>query len=373
MELNDGLRMILRKHLPWSKCRLDCFIGLLLALIQSKRMNLTQLALNFGGQATLKSRYRRLQRFFQAVVFDYDAVARLIMQLFDFYKNPYYLTLDRTNWKWGKTDLNILTLAIAYKGMAVPVYWLVLNKQGNSNQRERIALLKRFVSQFGRKNIRGVLADREFIGDQWWQWLTDHHIPYLIRMKDNQLVVTNPGASRKVRALFRNVKVGEKRALGQRQRIGRQWVWLSTLKLESGELLVVASNLRFSDAIQIYAERWQIENLFQCLKGRGFHLEDTRLTRYYRIKKVMALQAIAFCWAHKIGEWKHQAVKPLKTKKHGRLECSLFRYGLDELTNHLLRTVKTAEDNLRFWILFLCPPDMIDYEQGTSDSIALRC
>ena len=153
MELNDGLRMILRKHLPWSKCRLDCFIGLLLALIQSKRMNLTQLALNFGGQATLKSRYRRLQRFFQAVVFDYDAVARLIMQLFDFYKNPYYLTLDRTNWKWGKTDLNILTLAIAYKGMAVPVYWLVLNKQGNSNQRERIALLKRFVSQFGRKNV----------------------------------------------------------------------------------------------------------------------------------------------------------------------------------------------------------------------------
>ncbi|MDI1231729.1 MAG: hypothetical protein PSU93_11315, partial [Methylobacter sp.] len=46
--------------------------------------------------------YRRLQRFFQEVVFDYDAIARLIMQLFDFYDKAYYLTLDRTNWKWGK-------------------------------------------------------------------------------------------------------------------------------------------------------------------------------------------------------------------------------------------------------------------------------
>jgi hypothetical protein len=27
------------------------------------------------------------------------------------------LILDRTNWKWGKTPINILMLSIAYKGM----------------------------------------------------------------------------------------------------------------------------------------------------------------------------------------------------------------------------------------------------------------
>jgi len=97
MELSDGLRVILKGHLDWGKCRLDCFVGMLLAFVWLKRMNLTQLA--FASQAAPKSRYRRLQRFFQEAVFDYDAIAHLIMQLFDFYEKSYYLTLDRTNWK----------------------------------------------------------------------------------------------------------------------------------------------------------------------------------------------------------------------------------------------------------------------------------
>lgn len=373
MELSDGLRVILKSHLGWSKSRLDCFISLLLALIRAKRMNLTQLVLHFEGQASVKSRYRRrAQRFFQTVAFDYDALAHLIVQLLGFDRKSYYLTLDRTNWKWGKANLNILTLAIAYQGIAVPVYWLVLNKQGNSNQRERIALLKRFVSQFGRQAILGLLADREFIGDDWWRWLTDNCIPYLIRMKENQLLTTNRNSTPKVETLFRDMTAGEQRQLGKRQRIGQQWVWLSGLKLESGELLILASNQRFEDPMRLYALRWEIENLFQSLKGRGFNLEDTRLTRYYRIKKVLALQAIALVWAHKTGEWKHHSVKPLKIKKHGRPECSLFRYGLDELTQRLLQASRTAEETLRLWMLFLCSPDMIDYARSDGNTIVLQ-
>jgi len=41
-------------------------------------------------------------------------------------------------------------LAIAYKGTAIPVYWILLDKRGNSNTRERIALMKRFIKQFGK-------------------------------------------------------------------------------------------------------------------------------------------------------------------------------------------------------------------------------
>jgi len=70
------------------------------------------------------------------------------------------------------------------------------------------------------------------------------------------------------------------------------------------------------------------QTLFQCLKGRGFNLEDTRLTRYCSIKKMMAVLALTFCWAHKTGEWKYTVIKPLKNKAHGRPAKSLFRYGL---------------------------------------------
>lgn len=70
------------------------------------------------------------------------------------------------------------------------------------------------------------------------------------------------------------------------------------------------------------------QTLFGCLKGRGFNFEDTHITDHERIKKLFALLAIAFCWCHKIGEWRHE-FHPIKIKKHGRPAISFFRYGLD--------------------------------------------
>jgi len=46
-------------------------------------------------------------------------------------------------------------------------------------------------------------------------------------------------------------------------------------------------------------------------------------------KQVMALLAIAFCWAHKTGEWKHQANKNEKTWTEGAKFVSL-RAGLSD-------------------------------------------
>lgn len=77
------------------------------------------------------------------------------------------------------------------------------------------------------------------------------------------------------------------------------------------------------------------QSLFSCLKTRGFNFEDTRIINPERVKKVFALLAIAFCWAHKTGEWRHEQ-KKIKIKKHGRPAFSLFRYGLDYLVDVLM-------------------------------------
>ncbi|SKA94941.1 hypothetical protein SAMN02745130_03701, partial [Thiothrix eikelboomii] len=90
----------------------------------------------------------------------------------------------------------------------------------------------------------------------------------------------------------------------------------------------------------------------------------THFTKPPRIKKMMALLAIGFCWAHKVGEWKEKTVKPLKVKKHGRKEQSIFRYGLDYLTDLLTGSGREALDNLRLVILFLCPPQFMVVEDG---------
>ncbi|KLT90982.1 hypothetical protein T633_0557 [Acinetobacter baumannii MRSN 58] len=84
---------------------------------------------------------------------------------------------------------------------------------------------------------------------------------------------------------------------------------------------------------------WEIETLFSCLKGRGFNLENTRLTDPRRVKKLIAVLAISFCWCYLTGEWQHDQKKAIKIKKHGRLSMSLFRYGLDYVQMAIQRLI----------------------------------
>ena len=97
------------------------------------------------------------------------------------------LNLDRTNWKWGKRNINILMLAIVYRGIAIPILWTLLNKRGNSDTKERIALIQRFIAIFGKDRIVNVFADREFIGEQWFTWLIEQDINFCIRVKKTSL------------------------------------------------------------------------------------------------------------------------------------------------------------------------------------------
>lgn len=104
---------------------------MLLALVRLKRIKLTQLALAFTSPAAPKSRYRRLQRLFQEVVFDYYAMAHLIMRLFDFRKKSFYLTLDRTNWKWGEKNLKAYPCRPVARQVIMPqAKWSMPDKYG---------------------------------------------------------------------------------------------------------------------------------------------------------------------------------------------------------------------------------------------------
>lgn len=80
----------------------------------------------------------------------------------------------------------------------------------------------------------------------------------------------------------------------------------------------------------------------QFTKTRGFRFEATHLTQRVRIKKMMAVLAIGFCWAHKTGEW-HASRKPIRFAKHRhslRPQSSYMRYGLDYLRDIITNPFK---------------------------------
>ena len=131
------LRTILSHFFDWRKCRLDCLGQIIQALFIVRTINLTQVASAFKSEVKEESSYRRVCRFFTGFTFDMSRIVLLVFRLFPL-GDKCTLILDRTNWKWGKTPINILMLSIAYRGIGIPLFRVVLNLEGNSCAEDRI-------------------------------------------------------------------------------------------------------------------------------------------------------------------------------------------------------------------------------------------
>ena len=81
---------------------------------------------------------------------------------------PWTLAVDRTNWKVGAIDHNILMLAVVHEGVAIPWLWWMLDKRGNSNQTERILLMEEFRDLFAEVKVASLTAERELVGSDWF-------------------------------------------------------------------------------------------------------------------------------------------------------------------------------------------------------------
>lgn len=324
-----SLEQTLAQNLPWHKARIKFVAAFIVALVTVKTVNLVELACAFAGRAQQDSQYKKLQRFFRFFALPYADVARFVVQLLGV-PGPWTLTLDRTNWKFGQAELNLLVLGIVHQGIAYPVVWWSLDKAGNSSTEERITVLEIFLDLFGQAQIACLLADREFVGRQWLSWLREQGINFHLRVHANYLVTNGRGKLVPAYKLFRATRVNTPLVLPQPRRMWNDTWYFSGCYLGSGEYLILVSLTRPEDAVEQYARRWEIETLFAALKTRGFCLEATHLTAPERLDRLVALLALTFCLCHKLGEWLHQQ-KALTLKRHGRKPKSLFRRGFDHL------------------------------------------
>jgi hypothetical protein len=298
---------------------------------------LWRLAPHVGSKAEVDSSYRRLARFFQHVRFNGAAYARLIGTMLGLDKiGAWDMALDRTNWKLGKAHINILMLGVLWRGMCVPLFWIILPKAGNSNTDERIRLLKKLQRTFPKQRLGSLMGDREFIGGAWMEWLTTTGISFVLRLREDMHVFKDGHAPLPLAHVARNLRVGQKMTLKGSWRLGQNEVDASPpvriviLRLESGELLSLATDRKPKTALARYRARWKIETLFAALKTRGFDLEATHIAAPKKLALLVGVLALAAALAYKTGLWATK-LKATAIKKHGRLAKSIFRRGLETL------------------------------------------
>jgi hypothetical protein len=336
----SDLQKILQKELPINAARLKCIVLLVVALLKVQSVSLERLSQGFENEVELSSNVRRIKRFFAHFDLCGNMIARLLFKLLPI-SGPFKLSLDRTNWKFGTTHINILVLGVIHKGVSIPILWTFLtNKSGNSDQKTRIELLQRYVSLFGEDSIEWLTADREFIGKIWLQFLIDHRIRFFIRIRENMEVFTSQKGTVRAFWFFNSMGFNNPYFYPKIVRLKGCWVYLSGMKFinDQGkiEFLIVASYQKTGNALIYYKDRWQIETMFKAFKTAGFHLEETHLVDYQRLNRLLMIVALAFLWSYKVGIYRNQHVRPIEIKKHGRADKSLFAYGLEALAQAFL-------------------------------------
>lgn len=345
-----GLKAVICEYFAGHGQRVTMLSKLILALIQMRTVNFAQLALVINAGAKVGSNFKWIQRFMKQYVFDQERFVRFAWSQYGDEGSWIVLSMDRTNWQFGKMNINILTLGISWRGTAIPLVWKLLNKKGQSNVSERIALLDELLcllTQEQRSKIHYVIMDREFGSGEWITALKKRSLGFIIRIRVDARV--RKAASLKDRAAKELFVCPYFKVLRKPRVVFGHRLFIGGQQLSEKEFLILVSANRLEHRGRLYAERWGIEVFFGCCKSRGFNFEDTHLTKLERINTLTYLLALAFIWAFKMGEFLihngHQIpinkLKDRKTKLY-----SIFRWGLDHIRHRILNFMDLAEEFL---------------------------
>ena len=107
---------------------------ILINLLQNlKTVRLEELGRRFPCPIQLRSRVKKLQRFLSLPQFNIKTIWFPILKTWldngwDL-KQMIYLVIDRSQWR----DINLLMVSLVYNHRAIPIYFSLLPKKGNSN------------------------------------------------------------------------------------------------------------------------------------------------------------------------------------------------------------------------------------------------
>lgn len=281
----------IKEEMPeYSICSLRSLLTIILAILHKETCSLYKLRGTFGrviGKSGSKpsSHYQRMVRFFGSYHKGslWIDLLRLSFRLLNLKVD--YLALDGTSWQYGSRKVHLLMLCAIYKGVAIPVYWHDLEKKGTSNTAERKRLFTEAVKHLSLSG-KVLLADREYIGKDWFKFLTDSGIDFVIRLKRGcyREEIDQAGGLR--------YSALEKKLL--RSRVAGKTV-AKPFEISGMQMrIVMAKNLSRNDKDAIiyllsstdmpakkvagaYFMRWKIETCFKHMKSSGFDMERINL------------------------------------------------------------------------------------------------
>jgi len=305
-------------------------VDVVLAMIMAQSVNHRDLGPHLPGTSTLEAKKRRVER----AVHDEQLTAQVFLALLLVHLPPgkILMSVDRTTWEHGDAPLNLLVLGAVVHGFTIPLVWVALDHTGNSNTRARMWLVLRLLEALPARRWKGLVADREFIGAEWFRFLRRKGIRRAIRIRKDTVLDELSAAE-----WFQDLQPGQFRMIAERTTVFGEVMRVVATRSPTGDLVIIATDFHVWETWQLYRLRWTIESTFGSQKSRGFDLERTGVTDPARLERLFGLVPLAWLACLRVGVWRHEA-KPIRVLAHGRKAMSLVRYGSEEL-RHVLRWI----------------------------------
>ena len=190
-------------------------------------------------------------------------------------------------------------VSVIYQKRALPIFWVLLDKDGSSNLAEQQKVL-RPVFRVLKKYKLVVICDREFHSIELANWLHSQNINFIFRQKQSTTfrekrqkfqplnnIPIQPG----VRIFYPNINLTQKRGFG-RFNLAVYWKRKYRGKQEDAAWYLLTNLPDVDSTIKIYTQRFGIEAMFRDCKTGGYNLEGSNASPD-RLVRLILLIAIS--------------------------------------------------------------------------------
>lgn len=277
-------------------------LQMLVELLQTeRRVSIERLATLFAQPILFHSRRKNIQRFLNLPIISpetlwFPIVLDWIQRHFQ-RQSSLCLVIDRTQW----SKQNVLMVSVLYKNQTVPVFWMLLDKRGQSNLAEQQAVLTPVFELLADYDLV-LLGDREFHGVPFASWLMQQSITFVLRLpKSTTVQLTDQSEFERLDALSLEpgmsqfefqIQVTQTQGFGKFNLVTR---WKRTYRdSATDQIWYLLTNLEDPDtALKLYRKRFRIEPMFRTYKRGGYDLEACHANAK-RTTALLVLIAIAY-------------------------------------------------------------------------------
>jgi hypothetical protein len=313
--------------------RLANWIWIIVGLVQSQSVHLSQIALHIPGPAEEAGRIARIRRWLANQAIQprelYDPIIGKVLGAW----RGREVTIILDGCFIRHKTLQILRVSLSHCYRALPLAWEVVSSKGNVEVEVCERMLRYLAELLGSSRRVTFLADRGFRDREWARLCVALRWRYMIRLANNTLITFADG--RQVALDQLGIRKGQRRYFTS-VRLTQQADWRCNLAItwttpkagEPAELCAIMTNWVPSLwVLKHYLKRMHIEESFRDDKSGSFDLHHSHLRDAQRLDHLLLAIAVATLWIYELGEQVLREGKRAEIDPAYKRQLSVFQLG----------------------------------------------